>query len=172
MTTLSSAIMYRGDVRPVMVECKITKGIGIHLVGIPDASVKEILLNICTALQHLGYRFPGRKVVINIAGAGQQKPKDIYHSLDLAVALAILIEDGQIEVSKEALENYRFFAGVNLEGELRAPYTGLSNDNDTALVVDWYFRTSGWIMGYPADDTCSWDSAADLEDAINQLKAY
>ena len=155
-----------------MVECKITKGIGIPLVGIPDAAVQEILLNICTAIQHLGYRFPGRKVVINIAGAGQQKPKDIYHSLDLAVALAILIEDGQVEVKKEALENYRFFAGVNLEGKLRAPYTGLSNDNDTAIIVDWYFRNSGWIMGYPADDTCSWDSATDLEDAINQLKAY
>lgn len=31
--------MYRGDVRPVMVECEITKGIGIHIVGIPDSAV-------------------------------------------------------------------------------------------------------------------------------------
>lgn len=172
MTTLKSATMFRGEVLPVMVECEITKGIGIHLVGIPDAAVKEILLNVATALQRLGYRLPGRKIVINIAGAGQQKPKDIYHSLDLAIALVILIEDGQIEVRKEALENYLFFAGVNLQGKLRAPYTGLSNDNDTALVVDWYFRNGGWIMGYPADDTCSWESATDIEDAINQLKAY
>ena len=172
MTTLKSATMYLGEVLPVMVECEITKGIGIHLVGIPDAAVKDILLDIVTAIQRMGYRFPGRKVVINITGAGKWKPHNIYHSLDLAVALAILIEDGQIEVCTEALENYRFFSGVNMKGELRAPYTGLSNGNDAAIVVDWYFRNSGCIMGYPADDTCSWESAIDLEDAINELKAY
>lgn len=52
---------------PVTVEVDINKGIGIHLVGLADASVRESLLRTITALQAAGYHVPGRKIVINLS---------------------------------------------------------------------------------------------------------
>ena len=43
---------------PVTVEVDITLGIGIHLVGLADAAVKESLLRTVTALQAKGFRIP------------------------------------------------------------------------------------------------------------------
>lgn len=55
------------DAIPVTVEVDITKGIGIHLVGLADAAVKESLLRTITAMQTLGYHVPGKKIVINLS---------------------------------------------------------------------------------------------------------
>ena len=41
---------------PVTVEVDITLGIGIHLVGLADAALKESLLRTVTALQAKGFR--------------------------------------------------------------------------------------------------------------------
>ena len=55
------------DAVPVTVEVDITHGIGIHLVGLVDVAVKESLLRTVTALQSLGFRIPGKKIVINLS---------------------------------------------------------------------------------------------------------
>ena len=52
---------------PVTVEVDITHGIGIHLVGLADVAVKESLLRTVTARQSLGFRIPGKKIVINLS---------------------------------------------------------------------------------------------------------
>lgn len=52
---------------PVNVEINITLGVGIHLVGLADAAVKESLLRTVTALQALGYHVPGKKIVNNLS---------------------------------------------------------------------------------------------------------
>lgn len=166
--------MYRGECRPVLVECEISKGIGIRLVGLPDSSVKEILLNVVTAIQALGYSLPGKRIVINYKDCGRQMARrEVYQALGLATALAILIESEQVNVRKETLEDFRFFGALSYDGKISAPYTGITNDNDAAIVVDWYFRNSNLqIMGWPADNTCGWDSADTLLDAITQVKMY
>ena len=51
----------------VRVEVNISNGIGIHLVGLADAAVKESLLRTITALDSLGYHVPGRKIVNNLS---------------------------------------------------------------------------------------------------------
>ena len=51
----------------VTVEVDISPGIGIHLVGLADAAVKESLLRTITALTSLGFRVPGKKIVINLS---------------------------------------------------------------------------------------------------------
>ena len=61
------------DALPVTVEIDITTGIGIHLVGLADAAVKESLLRTITSLQSMGFRIPGRKIVINLAPADMHK---------------------------------------------------------------------------------------------------
>lgn len=56
----------------VMVEVNIDKGIGIHLVGLADAAVKESLLRTTTALQAMGYHIPGKRMVNNLSVYLQQ----------------------------------------------------------------------------------------------------
>lgn len=64
---------------PVTVEVDITLGIGIHLVGLADAAVKESLLRTVTALQAKGFRIPGKKIVNNLSDYKQKKQLNISH---------------------------------------------------------------------------------------------
>lgn len=52
---------------PVVVEIDIARGIGLHLVGLADTAVKESLMRTITALQSLGFRIPGKKIVNNLS---------------------------------------------------------------------------------------------------------
>ena len=80
------------DAVPVTVEVNITLGIGIHLVGLADAAVKESLLRTVTALQSRGYHIPGKKIVINLAPADLHKQGSGY---DLPIGLGIIAASGQ-----------------------------------------------------------------------------
>ena len=51
---------------PVTVEVEMSLGVGIHLVGLADAAVKESLLRTVTALQSMGFRIPGKRIIINL----------------------------------------------------------------------------------------------------------
>lgn len=83
------------DAVPVTVEIDIATGIGIHLVGLADAAVKESLLRTITALQSKGFRIPGKKIVINLAPADMHKKGSCY---DLPIALGIIAASGQREL--------------------------------------------------------------------------
>ena len=50
------------DAIPVTIEIDINNGIGIHLVGLADAAVKESLLRTVTALHSKGFRVPGKRL--------------------------------------------------------------------------------------------------------------
>ena len=67
LITILSARCFGIEAEAVNVEIDITQGIGIHLVGLADAAVKESLLRTSTALLSLGFRIPGRKIVINLS---------------------------------------------------------------------------------------------------------
>ena len=67
------------DAVPVTVEVDIVQGIGIHLVGLADIAVKESLLRTITALQALGFRIPGKKIVNNLSVYQQFKLLYINH---------------------------------------------------------------------------------------------
>ena len=75
------------DAVRVTVEVNVSKGIGIHLVGLADAAVKESLLRTMTALQALGYKIPGKRLVINLAPADVHKKGSGY---DLPIAIGII----------------------------------------------------------------------------------
>lgn len=99
---------------PVMVEVDINSGIGIHLVGLADAAVKESLLRTMTALQALGFRIPGKKIVINLAPADMRKNGSGY---DLPIALGIIAASGQCELP--ALNRYLIMGELGLDASVR-----------------------------------------------------
>ncbi len=99
---------------PVTVEVDISNGIGIHLVGLPDVAVKESLLRTVTAMQALGYKIPGRRIVINLAPADMHKKGSGY---DLPIALGIIAASGQREMP--LIDKYLIMGELGLDGTVR-----------------------------------------------------
>ena len=99
---------------PVTVEVDITPGIGIHLVGLADVAVKESLLRTVTALQSLGFRIPGKKIVINLAPADLHKKGSGY---DLPIALGIIAASEQALLPR--LNELLFVGELGLDGHIR-----------------------------------------------------
>ena len=91
------------------------QGIGVHLVGLADAAVRESLLRIMTSLQSLGYHIPGRKIVINLAPADAPKKGSVY---DLPIATGILAASGQVELP--LLPEFILMGELGLDGSVRA----------------------------------------------------
>lgn len=102
------------DAVPVTVEVNISSGLGIHLVGLADAAVKESLLRTITALQSLGFRIPGKKIVINLAPADMHKKGSGY---DVPIALGIIAASGQRELP--LMEKFMIMGELGLDGGVR-----------------------------------------------------
>lgn len=66
--TYGSAI-YGVNAMPVTVEVSIESGADMLIVGLPDNAVKESEQRIASAIAQQGYRFPQRKIVVNMAPA-------------------------------------------------------------------------------------------------------
>lgn len=102
------------DAVPIVVEIDVTAGIGLHLVGLADAAVKESLLRTITALQSMGFRIPGKKIVINLAPADMHKKGSGY---DVPIALGIIAASGQADLP--LLEDYMIMGELSLDGGIR-----------------------------------------------------
>lgn len=102
------------DAVPVTVEIDIAPGLGIHLVGLADAAVKESLLRTITSLQSMGFRIPGRKIVINLAPADMHKKGSGY---DVPIALGIIAASGQRELP--LLDRFLIMGELGLDGTIR-----------------------------------------------------
>ena len=116
MTTLFTAFSdtKKGTINKATVEVDIRSGIGIHLVGLADAAVKESLLRVISAMDSCCYRFPGKKVIINIAPAALRLTGTGF---DLPLALGILLESGQVKFNPEG---FIFHGQLGLDGSIRA----------------------------------------------------
>lgn len=98
----------------VTVETDIDHGIGIHLVGLADAAVKESLLRTVTAMESLGFRIPGKKIVINLAPADLRKNGSGY---DLPIAIGIMASSGKYSFTDA--EHYLMMGELGLDGSVR-----------------------------------------------------
>ena len=64
------------------------------IVGLPDASVRESIQRVRTAVCNSGYRYPRKRVTINLAPATVRKEGPVY---DLPIAVALLAASGTID---------------------------------------------------------------------------
>ena len=105
--------------RPVVCECDISRGkSGLHIVGLPDTSVKESEERVAAAMKNSGYPFPFRRITINLAPADLKKEGPVY---DLAILVGIMAASGQIPLPEE---DACFMGELSLTGELR-PLSGV-----------------------------------------------
>ncbi len=98
----------------ITVEVNIDKGIGYHLVGLPDNAVRESSYRISAALQNNNYKLPGKKIIINMAPADIRKEGAAY---DLTLAIGILAASNQIQ--SENIEEYLIMGELSLDGSLQ-----------------------------------------------------
>lgn len=98
----------------ITVEVNIDKGIGYHLVGLPDNAIKESSYRIAAALKNNGYELPGKKITINMAPADLRKEGSAY---DLTLAIGILAASGQIKADE--VDKYLIMGELSLDGGLQ-----------------------------------------------------
>ena len=102
------------DATTITVEVNIDKGIGYHLVGLPDNAVRESSYRISAALNNNKFKLPGKKIIINMAPADIRKEGAAY---DLTLAIGILAASNQIK--SENINEYVIMGELSLDGSLQ-----------------------------------------------------
>lgn len=99
---------------PITIEVAVDKGVNFFMVGLPDSAVKESHHRIETALKQIGYKIPGKKIVVNMAPADIRKEGSAY---DLPIAIGILAASEQVKA--EHVGNYVIMGELSLDGSLQ-----------------------------------------------------
>jgi len=98
----------------ITIETHVGQGSKCYLVGLPDSTIKESIQRVESAIKQIGYFFPRRKVVINLAPADVRKEGSGY---DLPIALGLLQASEQTKMS--SLSDYLIMGELSLTGEIR-----------------------------------------------------
>lgn len=101
------------DAQLVTIETSVTRGVGIQLVGMADAAVKESRMRVYTALEEVGYKQPVRSVLINLSPADLRKEGAGF---DLPLAMSLMAAEGTIDGVK--LQQYLLVGELSLDGQL------------------------------------------------------
>lgn len=97
----------------VTIEVNSDKGIQYFLVGLPDNAVKESQQRIIASFTNLGYRFPKKRITINMAPADIRKEGAAY---DLALAVGVMAVSEQVDTA--LLDQYVIMGELSLDGTL------------------------------------------------------
>ncbi|MGB1042711.1 MAG: YifB family Mg chelatase-like AAA ATPase [Tenacibaculum sp.] len=111
--TFGSAV-FGIEATTITIEVNIDKGIGYHLVGLPDNAVRESSYRISAALNNNNFKLPGKKIIINMAPADIRKEGAAY---DLPIAIGILAASQQIQAPK--IDNYIIMGELSLDGSVK-----------------------------------------------------
>ncbi len=114
LAKVNSAAVIGLDASPVEVEVDISNGLpSFSIVGLPDKAIEESKERVRSAIKNSGANFPMSRITVNLAPADIKKEGPAY---DLAIALGILVADGQIpDISEDIL----LVGELALNGRLR-----------------------------------------------------
>jgi magnesium chelatase family protein len=115
LTKVYGSAVFGVDSSTITIEVNVDKGIGYHLVGLPDNAIRESNYRIAAALQNNGFKIPGKKLILNMSPADMRKEGSAY---DLTLAMGILVATGQIKETN-LLENYIIMGELSLDGNLQ-----------------------------------------------------
>ncbi len=98
----------------IQVEADVSGGLPVfHMVGVLASAVKEARERVRISLQNSGYRFPARRITVNLSPADLKKDGSGF---DLPIAVSLLAAFGMIPQQKL---NHTLFAGeLNLNGNI------------------------------------------------------
>ncbi|MCX7995699.1 MAG: YifB family Mg chelatase-like AAA ATPase [candidate division WOR-3 bacterium] len=99
----------------VNVEVDLSGGLpAFTTVGLPDNAVKESKDRVYAAIKNAGFRFPAKRITVNLAPADIKKEGS---SFDLPIAVGILAASQTVRTS--GLERYAILGELSLDGSLR-----------------------------------------------------
>ena len=123
--------------RRVTVEVDLRRGLpAFTIVGRADAAVRESRERVHSALLNSGFKFPQRRITVNLAPANMRK---VGPGFDLATACGVLAASEQLPATE--LERWAVFGELSLSGELRpcrgvlAVAEGARRDGIAGLIV-------------------------------------
>ena len=118
----------------VEVEVDLSPGLpSFTIVGLPDKAVQEARERVRSAIRNSYYKFPNRRITVNLAPADLKKEGPAY---DLPIAIGILISSGQLNAD---LSGSIFLGELSLDGKLRhthgvLPMVALAHDKGLSTV--------------------------------------
>ncbi|MCB1828008.1 MAG: YifB family Mg chelatase-like AAA ATPase [Coxiellaceae bacterium] len=138
---MSLAIVYSraaaGMLAPaVNVEVHLSRGLpGFNIVGLPEKAVKESKDRIRSAILNCGFKFPAKRIVVNLAPADLRKEGGRF---DLPMAIGILLASEQIP--EQPTENFEITGELELSGKLRAvngilPFALATQKSERTLIL-------------------------------------
>lgn len=99
----------------IQVEADVSDGLpGFSLVGFLSSEVKEARERVRIGLKNSGFRFPPKKITMNLSPADIRKGGTGY---DLAIAVSVLAAFGYF--SQKFIENVVFIGELSLEGRVK-----------------------------------------------------
>jgi len=115
LVQLTSSAVEGIDAYSVHVEVDLALGLPcIHMVGLPESTVREGKERVAAAIVNSGYAIPPRRITINLAPADVRKEGSAF---DLPIALGLLAGAGAFPV--EALAGLCTVGELGLDGSLR-----------------------------------------------------
>src|SRR5205823_14439821 len=115
VATVASRALAGIDAPEVTVEVHLGPGLpSFHIVGLPDAEVREARDRVRAALNHTHFEFPARRITVNLAPAELQKDASRFN---LPIALGILAANGQL--APESLKAQEIARELSHTGQLR-----------------------------------------------------
>ncbi len=116
------------------VETDILAGLpSFTIVGLPDKAIQESRDRVKSAIKNSNYKFPNRRITVNLAPADIKK---VGPSYDLAIAMSILSSSEQLSVD---FTDSIFLGELSLDGRLRRthgilPMVSLARDKGLSQV--------------------------------------
>jgi magnesium chelatase family protein len=111
-----SATVVGIEASPIHVEVDVAQGLpGCHIVGLPDAGVKEGRVRIRGAIENSGLKYPLRRITVNLAPADLRKDGAAF---DVPIAVGILSAAGILP--PEVNDNSLFVGELALDGTVRS----------------------------------------------------
>src|SRR5262245_55988579 len=115
LARVASAAVVGIQAAPIDVEVDFAVGLpGCHIVGLPDAGVKEGRLRIRGALENSGFKLPSRRITVNLAPADLRKDGAAF---DVPIAVGMLCAAGVI--APEQVAGAAFVGELALDGSVR-----------------------------------------------------
>ncbi len=101
--------------QPIGVEVHVSTGLpSFSIVGLPDASCRESRDRVRAAMLSSGLKWPQKRITVNLAPTSVRKGGA---GLDLPIAIALLVADGQLKPSE--VGDLAFAGELGLDGSLR-----------------------------------------------------
>ncbi|HHX92504.1 MAG TPA: magnesium chelatase, partial [Clostridiales bacterium] len=114
--SVTTASLYGLESKEVRVEIDVARGLpSFTVVGLANRSIREAKERIHSAVDGCGYRFPQKRITVNLSPANRKKEGSHF---DLPIAAGVLIASAQVVPQPELLKGTALLGELSLDGRL------------------------------------------------------